>query len=138
MRLDTIKARLEDQAGDTIGDVIIALGRGTAKRYPAAYLLQTGESAEQDGLLGEHSQRVTARFVVEYMVKHAASADTGGPAADELETVREAAQTALIGWAPYPDHAEINFVSGQLVAFDAGTTIWRDTFSSTYYKDSRP
>ncbi len=138
MRLGSIQERLETEAGDTIGDVIQALGRGTAKRFPAAYILQTGESGEPDGLLGEHSQRVTARFVVEYMVKHAASADTGGPAADELETVRDAAQAALIGWAPYPDHTEINFVSGQLVAFDAGTTIWRDTFSTTYYKDSRP
>jgi hypothetical protein len=138
MRLNTIKTRLETIAGSVIGDVIHALGRGTAKRYPAAYILQTGESGEPDDLLGAHSQRITARFVVEYMVKHAGNADTGGPAADELETVRDAAHDALIGWSPYPDHSEINFLSGQLVAFDAGMTIWRDTFSTTYFKDSRP
>jgi len=138
MRLDSIQERLETEAGDVIGDVIQALGRGTAKRFPAAYILQTGETGDPNELIGGYAQHRTVRFVVEYMVKHAGEASTGGPAAGELETIRDAAQAALIGWIPYPNHTDISFISGQLVTFDAGTTIWRDTFAVNYIHEASP
>jgi hypothetical protein len=131
MRLAPIIARLQDQC-PALRQVIPALTGAVPASYPAAYVLPLADAADENRLMGAHSQRITAKFAVEIMVKHAAQAASGGPAGEQLEAVREEVRAALKGWSPGPEFTPIDYLSGRLVNFDAGLAVWREEYRTRF------
>jgi hypothetical protein len=132
MRLDQIVTQLKAVSG--LKAVLLALSGSIPGVYPAAYVLPLAESATANEMWPRTEQKITARFGVEYMVKQAAQANTGGPAQEVLEDLRDAGKVALIGWQPQANYTPIEFTGGRLVSFDAGMAVWRDEFTTEYYE----
>ena len=58
------------------------------------------------------------------------SDQTGGAAADDLETLRDSVKLAIVGWKhPDADRAAI-FVRGNLISFDNATLWWLDRYQN--------
>lgn len=126
MRLAPIAARLAAQA-PLLAQVSSALADPPPASYPAAWVLPLAEQIDEQALSG--SARVCEqRFGVQLMVRHAARADAGGPAADALEDVREQVLAALVGWQPPGAAAPIRQVAGRLLRYEDGLAVWRDEF----------
>lgn len=133
MQLAAVVDRLTATCPVFKGRVLLALSGQKPTLFPAAFVLPLEDKAGTNALLGAHSQRVTARFGVEIMVKHAADTKTGGPAAETLEIVRAAVLAALKGWTPDPSFEPFDFAAGRLLDFDAGMAVWRDEFTTRFY-----
>jgi len=137
MNLTPLITRLRAEC-PALRQVIHALASQPPASYPAAYVLLLSEKAQPNPVFGGHRQRITATFMVELMVKHAAQAGSGGPAAEALDAVRESVLHALIGWPPSPAHDPIDYTGGRLLQFEAGIAIWRDEFTTQFYKELMP
>lgn len=132
MRLCAIRDRLADECRD-FRSVLLALSGATPPGYPSAYVIPLSESADANALFGVHEQRTRARFAVEIMLKHAGQAATGGPAQEDLEDLRDAVYAALAGWTPEGMGA-IDFEGGKLLDFGTGMVVWRDEFTTEYFR----
>ncbi len=126
MRLAPIVTRLQTQC-PALRQVLHALSAAVPQSYPAAYVLPLSERLREDLLAGA-ARVYEARFGVEIMLRHAAQADSGGPAAGDLESVRESVLTALVGFDPGAGYAVIAHEGGRLISFEAGLAVWRDEF----------
>lgn len=115
--------------------VRLALEGALPGAYPSAYVLPLSETATPAELHDSDEQRIEARFAVELMVKHAAQAASGGPAQEELETLREEIKAALIGWQPGALFTPVAFAAGRLLDFSGGLAVWRDEFTTAYYTE---
>lgn len=131
MRMAAVVARLQDQCPD-VRQVLSALSGAVPTAYPAVYVLPLQDSADANPFLGAHSQIVTARFALEIMLKHGSQADSGGPAHEALETLRDDLRAALKGWQPAAEFEPIAYLGGRLIGFEAGMAIWRDEYSTRY------
>jgi hypothetical protein len=132
MLLSPVVDRLKAQCPG-LRQVLLALEGAQPGGYPAAYVLPLAEDAEHDELLEAHAQRITVRFGVELMVKHAAQAASGGPAHETLEALRDEIKAALAGWEPGAGFTPVDFAAGRLMDFAGGIAVWRDEFTTAHY-----
>jgi hypothetical protein len=133
MRVGPIVERLRAQA-PSLRQVIPALTGAVPAQYPAAYVFPLSERADPNALLSAHDQRVRVEVAVEIMVRHAAEAASGGPAAEQLEDVRDEVRAALAGFAPEPGARPLDHVEGRVMSFDAGLVTWRDIWATEIYR----
>lgn len=99
-----------------------------ARALPAAAVIPLTESGSDNQFAtGMVSQRLTWQFGIVLAVKNV-SDQTGGAAADDLETLRDSVKLAIVGWKhPDADRAAI-FVRGNLISFDNATLWWLDRY----------
>jgi hypothetical protein len=133
MRVGPIVDRLRTKA-PRLRQVIPALTGAVPSQYPAAYVFPVSERSDATALLGAHDQRVRVEIAVEIMVRHAMDAATGGPAAEELEDVRDEVRSALAGFTPESGMKPLDHVEGRAMSFEAGLVIWRDTWVTEFYR----
>lgn len=133
MRVAAIVERLRTQC-PALRQVIPALTGAVPSQYPAAYVFPLSERADPNAMLGAHDQRVRVDVAVEIMVRHAAEAASGGPAAEKLEDVRDEIRAALAGFVPEPGARPLDHVEGRVMSFEAGLVVWRDTWSTEIYR----
>lgn len=133
MRMSTIVERLRAYC-PSLRQVIPALTGAVPSQYPAAYVFPLSERADPNALLGAHDQRVRVDIAVEIMVRHAAEAASGGPAAEQLEDVRDEVRAALAGFVPETGARPLDHVEGRAMSFDAGLVTWRDTWATEIYR----
>lgn len=97
-------------------------------RMPAAYVIETTDAAEPNGLVtGGVRQRLTRGFAVVILVSTLRD-DKGGQAAITLQALREAASTALLGRTPSDAHEPITYSRGRLLAAERGILAWQDEY----------
>lgn len=139
MRLADIKNRLDAATGSPLKDVLLALTRGAARAMPAAYIVPLAESVSGNELWGGLMvQQITARFGIEYVTQHPNRAETGAQTTEAIEDCREFGFATFLGWQPGQDMTPIEFSGGRLVAYDPGVAVWRDEFTTTFYREVRP
>lgn len=127
MNLAPIITRLKDKC-PALRQVLPALSGAVPQSYPAAYVLPLTERVSETVVANTPSV-YEASFGVEIMLRHASQADSGGPAAVDLESVRESVLDALVGYNPGDGYAIVAHESGSLLSFSAGLAVWRDEFT---------
>lgn len=136
MDLSPILARL--QAGST---GIVAFGRAAdftsasqnlRQKTPAAFLLNLAERAGQNQYIGVVGQLLTARFGVVLAIQNLRDPQ-GEAAQDDLEPIRIAVRSALLGWTPDSADSPCVCSGGRLLALHANVLWWQDDFETTYY-----
>ena len=111
---------------DTALDVALAL--------PAAFCVPLSESARSNPMTLLHE--VTQRFGVLLVVSNRRDA-SGAAALVDLNALRLAVRTALIGWVPNPTEGEpVMYSGGALMRLDADSRLWwtEEYELKTYWK----
>lgn len=97
---------------------------------PAAYVLRMSERGGERLTYGRTEQRVPTEIGIVMVVRNVADAK-GNAASADMETLRGAVRTALLGWnAAATDPFE--FAAGGLLAFRDGHLWWQDSYRTTY------
>lgn len=137
MELGLVIDRLRDRVTElrvVAGAAAITAAQEDLKTTPAAYVIPLGEQAARNALVGGgHSQQVSVRFGVVLAARNVRDA-RGQAGHEELERLREAAKSALIGWAPDADHDPIELARGQLLALTDTILWWQDEYLTSYYE----
>lgn len=133
MRVGSIVERLRTQC-PSLRQVIPALTGAVPSQYPAAYVFPLSERSDPNALLGGHDQRVRVEIAIEIMVRHASESASGGPAAEQLEDVRDEVHAALAGFFPEAGARPLDHVEGRVMSFEAGLVTWRDTWTTEIYR----
>ncbi len=139
MQLAPIVSRLQSQV-TTLKKVGMAAEFDAARKDvrpvpPAAFVLPLRESAGRNELENAISQRVTAQFAVVYCAQNLRDA-RGGQAHEDLDAVRAAGKTALLGWQPDVDHDPCEYVGGELLGLQGPFVWWQDVFVTAFYMRS--
>lgn len=96
---------------------------------PAVFVFSTGDSAEDSKVVGRVRQKVTTTIAVVYAVKNVGNAQGAGNSA-LLDTLKQSARAALMGWQPDGTVDPLSFVSGNQLAFRQGWQWWMDSFKT--------
>ena len=123
-----LKAQVSSLQNRVGGGADVGEARNMARALPAAAVIPLTESGSDNQFAtGMVSQRLTWQFGIVLAVKNV-SDQTGGAAADDLETLRDSVKLAIVGWKhPDADRAAI-FVRGNLISFDNATLWWLDRY----------
>ena len=131
MNLTPIVARLQAQIAQLRkigGAADIPSAQEALKQVPAAFVIPLAEVAGQNELeSGAISQALSIRFGVLWAVSNLRDA-TGEAAQTDLETIREAGKTALLGWQPDAAMDPCEFAGGQLMQVADRVLWWQDVF----------
>lgn len=96
--------------------------------FPAAFVMPIKETADESPFMDQLTQqRVLTQFVVVLAVRNLAD-DEGVAAAGTLWEVRERVRDALLGWTPDAAESNIEFVGGELSAFENGFLWWEESY----------
>lgn len=135
MNLEPIVARLVAQCQVLKlvgGSANFELAVGALATFPAAFVLPAKESATSNPFMDQIvEQRVQMDFGVVLAVRDLAD-NEGSAAHDALDPIRSAVRDALLAWQPDGSDACIEFVAGDLMAFDNGVFWWADTYRTAY------
>lgn len=133
--LKDIRNRLEAAAVPGIKRVLGATQLSTAIERGQftgdAYVALQSRNGGPNTLINRTQQRVSVRFSVIQVVRHANS-ESGEPQADEIELRSEAVIAALLGWTPDSAFAPMTYVLGRLLDTDGTTAIWVDEFETSF------
>lgn len=113
---------------------------GEPKATPAAYVIVEEETSEENArMTGPVLQRCEVDIAVVTVARNV-SDNTGGAAADEVETLKAAVRGALIGFVPEAgrDGTPITHVSGNLLKMKSGSVWHRDLFAAAFYLSEEP
>lgn len=99
---------------------------------PAAFVLLLGESPRANELANFVAQRVEVQIGVVYALRNVAD-PKGAAAGTDLETLRAAGQTALLGWQPTAAHDPLERGPGALLAFKEQVMWWQDIYTTAFY-----
>ncbi|SRR5258708_3811730 len=102
---------------------------------PAVYVIPLRESAGQNLVDTNLTLRQAVRLRMAVMVAVSNVRDVRGEAAQgDLEPVRAALRSALLGWTPDPAVCDpFEFDSGRLVSLSNATLWWLDIFRTVQY-----
>lgn len=108
-----------------------------AEKNPAATPACFAFLADENPLPGKFSgtdiQRVDVVMPVVLVVRNVADA-TGEAAASDLQPLRDAVKTLLLGWVPLENWQPFQRGRGHLMAFRDGHMWWQDIYTSTYFE----
>ena len=131
--MESIVQRLNDTG--VFREVIHALTFSLPKSYPSAYVFILREKADDNILLGTHSQRITGEVSIEIMDKHLKNADLGEGAGINIRSLRIKVMEAMLGWSMTNDFSPFNFSGGDLVSYSNGFVVWRDQYTTSFYRN---
>lgn len=136
MNLSAVVTRLQTQIASLRkvgGAADIPGAQESLKQVPAAFVIPLAEVAGPNELeSGAISQQLSIRFGVLWAVSNLRDA-TGEAAQTDLETVREAGKTALLGWQPDTTMEPCEFAGGQLLQVADRVLWWQDVFVTGNY-----
>lgn len=136
MNLAPVIARLQSQIPQ-LRKVGVAADIPTAqellKQVPAAFVVPLAETADSNELeSGAISQAITYRFGVLWAAMNLRDA-SGEAAQNDLEAIRSAGKTALLGWQPDGTMDPCLFGGGQLLQVADRVLWWQDVFVTGNY-----
>ena len=124
-------ARLADQVTGfrkVSGAADFAAAAPDLKQTPAAYVFELADRATRNSLaVMAVSQENEVRFGVILAVQNLRDA-TGVKAQADMRTLRASVMDALVGWAPAPDYAVIEYGGGRLLQLDNLVLWWQDDY----------
>lgn len=94
----------------------------TSQSVPAAFIHRTRAIADESAYDNAISQRVSEYFAVILIC-----------ASQELQTVRDALATCIVGFQPDPQIHPIEYVDGSSIGVHSHITVWRETFKYDRY-----
>lgn len=97
---------------------------------PAAYVIRLRETGGPRATYSRVEQRVPVEIGIVLVTRNVADAK-GAAAGVDMETLRSAVRTALLGWEP-PAADPLEFGAGGLLAFRDQHLWWQDSYRSTY------
>lgn len=133
-RLDAINPQVFRLVGTAAEFSILT---GEPKSVPAIYVLVENEaSSPNERMTGPVLQR-TSVDIATIIVTNNVSDNTGGAAADDIESLKKIARGALIGFVPpSADDAEpIEHVEGNLLKARNGYVWWRDLYGTDFTQE---
>jgi hypothetical protein len=102
---------------------------------PAAYVFSKGEASAENERLTGVLQRTEVDIGVVIITANVADG-TGAAAAADLEVLKAAVRSALIGWQPASADDVITHVGGELIRARDGVVWWEMTLASAYYVEA--
>jgi hypothetical protein len=104
-------------------------------RTPASFVLPLGFGAAPNTVFtGAHSQRITERVGVVFLVRYAGDA-TGGKSLPSITVLEKAIEAALVGWQPASVETPLDVVRGALLSLTAGAVFYQLDFAGDRYTD---
>lgn len=97
---------------------------------PAAYVIRLRETGGPRATYSRVEQRVPTEIGIVLVVRNVADAK-GAAAGVDMETLRSAVRTALLGWEP-TGCDPLEFGAGGLLVFRDQHLWWQDSYRSTY------
>ena len=101
------------------------------KGVPAAFVIPLEETPSKNASGNFVIQRVTVAIGIILVVRNV-SDNTGAAASSDMETVRNAVKTQLLGWQPSPAYDPLERSRSALLAFKDGHMWWQDVYISSY------
>lgn len=113
-----------------------AASASNPKAAPAAYVFLLSEAAQPNSL-GNVAvlQRVQAQIGVSIAVRNLADAQ-GAASGQDIQAVRQAIKTSLLGWQPLAGCEPLERTSSDLLTFRDGYMWWQDAYTTAYYDRS--
>jgi len=132
--LNLVVDRIQAQCASFRG-VDLASSAATPPAYPWGWVLPVSDDADDNELLGAHTQRGRETIAIDVQIKGAGRSSVGSGVADARTTLVNELIDALAGWQ-HPDAAiPFNYAGGRLVGYEPGFVTWRAQFRATYYLD---
>ena len=110
-------------------------GTGAPAALPAAYVFVGEEGSAENERLNGVLQRTEVDLKVVIITGNVSDA-SGGAAAADLEALKAAVRTALLGWQPTGADDIITSVGGELVRARDGLVWWEMTFATAFYLEA--
>ncbi len=135
MNVALVIARLKDQVAALKlvgGAAEIGAAAEALAASPAAFVIEERDVASPMDVANEVHQRVDVSLSVFLAVRNAKDS-RGQSGADDLETLRLAVRTALLGWSPESGVAPLLYVGGELFRFEPGLIWWREGWRTDHY-----
>lgn len=111
---------------------LASLGSGQPNATPAAYVFIAEEAAMENERMNAVLQRLELDVSI-VVVTSNVSDPRGAAASVEIESLKSAVRSALIGWQPGPDDDVITYGGGRLVRARDGAVWWELTFAAATY-----
>ncbi len=99
---------------------------------PAAYVFVKEEAATPNERVNGVLQKIEMDIGVAIFVTNVSDA-TGAAAAADIDMLKRAVRTCLIGWQPASAEEPITDVAGQLVKARSGVICWEMTLGTAFY-----
>lgn len=131
-RLQERVGALRQVAGAAGFQVAVESGVSTP---PAAYAVLLEERAAASEFGDAVIQRVEVLIAVCLVVRNVADA-RGAAAAQDMDALRGAVKTALLGWVPAEGCDPLQRTGARLLTFTDGLMWWQETYRSAYYDRS--
>lgn len=135
MNLAPIIERLKSQViGLNIvgGAAGIAAASVSLPAAPAAYVIEEKNTTGENEIANDVHQRVEVTLSVFLAVKNAKDS-RGESGQGDLETLRQAARDALLGWSPQSGVEPLTYMGGELFRFEPGHIWWREGWRTAHY-----
>lgn len=98
---------------------------------PGCYVFQERMLASENSASTAVIQRVSFQFAVIIVVRNVK--DKGADAADTCFALQASVMTALLNWTIDENAEPLEYVSGNVLSFDNGFLVWKDTFKTAQY-----
>lgn len=95
----------------------------SSQALPCCVFTLESEDAQENVSMNSVLQSKTMSFAITYYVESVTPS--------ELESIREAAHTSIVGYMPDNQHSAIEFRAGSLVESSHHLTQWQDVFAVT-------
>ncbi len=116
------------------GTVGFALAQQNLKGTPSAWVIPLMDAALPNRMMsGAVEQRVNERFGVILAVSNVRDA-RGEAANEDLEVVRSAVITALLGWQPDAGYDPVEYGGGRMLSLINPVLWWQLEFTTAYYE----
>ncbi len=101
----------------------------------ACYIFQETRKVSDSNLVNFTRQRVSLSFAFIIVVRNVKDA-RGSDAADACAALQEAVQAALLGWTPDSNSEPLEYAGGNLISFENGFFIWKDSYKTAQHINS--
>ncbi len=134
MDLAPVVSRLQAQVAAfrlVAGAADLASATDDLKQVPAAYVYPVADRTTRSGGLGYVAHEVQARFGVVIAARNLRDA-RGEKAIGDLEPLRLAVRTALLGWLPATGYDRCTWQGGRLIRIAQAVLWWQDDYETAY------
>ena len=133
-----LKARATELKAIGTAEDLAALEKGTAPRDGECFVVPFNESGEPNPFSsGAFRQLVTVRFLVAFIIRHAADAK-GGARVSKFDLYKASIEAALAGWLPTEESDPCSLIAGQGKPLTNGATVYVQTWQTTRYLEQTP
>ncbi len=124
---ERLRTLLAEQAIRVAGAAEMASAMAEGTPAPALYLLEERAGAEPNRSMVGVVQTVERVVSIHYAIDNQSDASVA-----QLGSLRATVMGALLGWTPPDCSHQIQFVEGQLTAFDTDLLWWQDQFKTQF------